>query len=376
MTKLWVKLKTNNAVKVSTEECQDVDDFLEACKKKLPHLLGSYDAAQLCLSTTDGGPPLQPDDAIPAQNTAKSPLFISVADGSVIQPLVPTFWRATGSITGARKMGFRRGMYRTAQTYLGFYEKSNGIKLDPFSYQDDGTLTINVLFEQRSDALHFRAAVYENVGTVSPQGEFAVSLSVDLASDAVLDEMVLVGHYVRDDDSPPDTPRPLSGVTELFDTSPLFRYQRLEDERYFGGLYKADRAHLIDKPLCEKGKRFAKFQDNENNFLALSKEVHCWFDALSNVSEKIPFFKLFIKHVSSNQDPANDFRYRVLLTVEAYNAETARLFFPRLKDGSLVVNDTQAETFVYVLNPEEFRVCLSWKNNKIDSLWHFTPAVE
>ena len=79
MSKLWIKFKTNNAVKVSTEECQDVDDFLEACKKKLPHLLAAYDSAQLSLSTTDGGAPLQPDDAIPAQNTAKAPLFISVA---------------------------------------------------------------------------------------------------------------------------------------------------------------------------------------------------------------------------------------------------------------------------------------------------------
>jgi hypothetical protein len=165
-------------------------------------------------------------------------------------------------------------------------------------------------------------------------------------------------------------------VTELFDTSPLFRYQRLEDERYFGGLYKADRAHLIDKPLCEKGKQFAEFKDNENNFLALSKEVHCWYDALSNVSEKIPFFSLSIKHVSSHKDCDNDFRYRVLLIVEAYNVETARLFFPRLKDGSLVVDDIHAETFVYVKNPEEFRICLSWKKDKIESLWNFTPAVE
>ena len=39
-------------------------------------MLGSYDSAQLSLSTTDGGTPLQPDDDIPAQNTAKSPLFI------------------------------------------------------------------------------------------------------------------------------------------------------------------------------------------------------------------------------------------------------------------------------------------------------------
>ena len=32
--------------------------------------LGSYDVDQLCLSTTDGGASIQPDDPIPAQNTA------------------------------------------------------------------------------------------------------------------------------------------------------------------------------------------------------------------------------------------------------------------------------------------------------------------
>ena len=273
-------------------------------------------------------------------------------------------------------MGFRRGLYRTAQDYLGFYEKRNGVTQNPFSYQEDGTLQINVLFKQESDALHFRAAVYENVATISPNNDLTTSLSVEPASDAQLDETILVGHFNPDNDSPPETPRPLSGVTELYDTSPLFQYQRLEHERFFGGLYKADRAHLIDKPFCEKGKQFSKFQNNENNFLALSKEVHCWFDALSNVHEKIPFFKLLIKHVSSNQDPANDYRYRVSLTVEAYNVETARLVFPRLKDGSTVTNDTEAETFIYVSNPEEFHVCLSWKNDKIDMLWNFTPAIE
>jgi hypothetical protein len=108
----------------------------------------------------------------------------------------------------------------------------------------------------------------------------------------------------------------------------------------------------------------------------LSKEVHCWFDALSNVSEKIPFFKLVIKHVSKYQDPDNDFRYCVELLVEAYNAEAARLLFPRLKNGSTKIDDTHAETFVYVKNPEEFRVCLSWKNTKIDALWNVPPAVE
>jgi hypothetical protein len=82
MSKLWIKFKTNNAVKVSTEECQDVDDFLKQCKKELSPHFDSIATDQLSLSTTDGGTPLQPDDAIPAQNTAQTPLFISIADGS------------------------------------------------------------------------------------------------------------------------------------------------------------------------------------------------------------------------------------------------------------------------------------------------------
>jgi hypothetical protein len=78
-TKLWVKYKNNNSTQVSTKECQNVDDFLEACKKKLSPLLDSYAPAQLSLSTTDGGPPLQPDDSITqiTGNNAKNPLFIT-----------------------------------------------------------------------------------------------------------------------------------------------------------------------------------------------------------------------------------------------------------------------------------------------------------
>jgi hypothetical protein len=95
-----------------------------------------------------------------------------------------------------------------------------------------------------------------------------------------------------------------------------------------------------------------------------------------NCKEKLPYFTLLIKHVSSDPDPANDHRYRVDLIVEAYDSETARIFFPRLKDGSTVVDDIHAETFVYVKNPEEFSECLSWKNQQIDQLWNFTAAVD
>ena len=88
MTKRWVKFKNSyNPTQVSTEDCQNVDDFLEACKKKLSPLLDSYSSAQLSLSTTtDGGTPLEPDDPIPAQNTAKNPLFIGIKENQPIPP--------------------------------------------------------------------------------------------------------------------------------------------------------------------------------------------------------------------------------------------------------------------------------------------------
>ena len=60
MKKRWVKFKTNKANQVSTEECQNVDDILEACKKKLLFLYGQFPPGELSLSTTADGTPLRP----------------------------------------------------------------------------------------------------------------------------------------------------------------------------------------------------------------------------------------------------------------------------------------------------------------------------
>ena len=56
MSKLWIKFKTYSAVKVSIEDCQDVNDFLKACKKELSPHFDSFATDQLSLSTTADGP--------------------------------------------------------------------------------------------------------------------------------------------------------------------------------------------------------------------------------------------------------------------------------------------------------------------------------
>jgi hypothetical protein len=91
MSKLWVKFKSNKATKVSTKGCEDVDDFLKACKKELSSKLGTYDVDDLSLSTTDGGAALRPGTSltlIPA-NTDDCPLFISIVPTVLLPSKAP-----------------------------------------------------------------------------------------------------------------------------------------------------------------------------------------------------------------------------------------------------------------------------------------------
>ena len=76
MAKLWVRFKPYNPTQVSTDGCDDVDDFIKATKKELQM---PNPPQELFLTTTDGGPSLKPGDPLPAQNTDDTPLFISVA---------------------------------------------------------------------------------------------------------------------------------------------------------------------------------------------------------------------------------------------------------------------------------------------------------
>ena len=79
MSKLWVKFNNYSPTRVSTENCEIVDDFIKSCKKELLSLYGQFPPGEISLSTSKGGTPLEPDDPLPAQNTAKTPLIISVS---------------------------------------------------------------------------------------------------------------------------------------------------------------------------------------------------------------------------------------------------------------------------------------------------------
>ena len=82
--KLWVLLKShdsavvNNPTQVLSKDCENVDDFIEAIKKKLSNKLGHVDSDDITLHLTKDGPALEPDDPLPAQNTKQTALVVAV----------------------------------------------------------------------------------------------------------------------------------------------------------------------------------------------------------------------------------------------------------------------------------------------------------
>jgi hypothetical protein len=82
---LWVLLKSpdsavvNRAVLVSTQDCRYVTHFIKAVKKELSPKLDQVSVDNITLQVTEDSTALEPDDALPAQNTKQTPLVVTVA---------------------------------------------------------------------------------------------------------------------------------------------------------------------------------------------------------------------------------------------------------------------------------------------------------
>jgi hypothetical protein len=100
--KLWVLLKSNDSAvvnyptQVPTKECDNVDDFMEAIKKKLSPKLDQVAVDNITLHRTEDSLALERDDPLPAQNTKQTALVVKA------QPIAgsPTSWHSSRSSRG------------------------------------------------------------------------------------------------------------------------------------------------------------------------------------------------------------------------------------------------------------------------------------
>lgn len=281
-----------------------------------------------------------------------------------------------GKLSQAKKTkGVRATLYRLASTCLAYHDGEN----DAFWYEGDD-LMIRLLFKSERDADYFHRrfndeSLYHNTAI----NKLAI-IDVSLVRTAnVIGKQIFANDYSPDDyDSPQDVVSLVSGATSILDSSrPVFQFQRIESDSVFGQHYKAENCHLIDKAYYASNPH--EEDDVENNRLALSSDVHNWFDG-RNVD--VPLFKLTIStaHLISRK-PVIENRYEVPLLVTALDSDAARLLFPRLREGTTFYNDRKLEALVtvYVLNPKVFTTCIEWKASRIQKIWddynNMEPAV-
>jgi hypothetical protein len=315
--------------------------------------------------TMERGQPFEPDDPLPAPNTAKTPLFSSAQSFFESPTLI---WRVSGTIRNALSTkGVRCRMYRNADSFIGYYEEGK-----PALYYEAGesTLQINVLFKSEDNAMRFQSQVLLESSTFhSPMNSLEITADVTSSYQFQLRGRIFFKDYIpTDSESPQDTQSQITEQFSLFDaTSDEFKYQRIEKFSIFGTFGKAESCHLISSSHCRNYfQTYGSYDKDSNNRLAMSRDLHGWFDYLTT---EIPLF--YLKIVSISDTAIVEGRFKVVIAVVAWNQEAANMIFWRLIEGSTKTNDPLVmHTFVYVTNPAVFQRCLEWKEKENTKLWN------
>lgn len=276
------------------------------------------------------------------------------------------FWLVTGSILNSLSTkGVRCRTYRNADNYLG-YQHGN----KPAIFYDGDTLMIDILFKTEDKALGFESCILNEQTTFgSPMNNLAINASVSSIpySTTTLGKRIYFRDYIpTETESPQDT---ISQITPVFSTyeisSDEFKYQRIENLSVFGQYGKAESCHLISAEHCRKYESYRKFDNDKSNRLAMSRDMHGWYDELST---SVPLFN--VKILSNTKAIVFEDRYEIVLSIKALDAESARMVFWRLKEGSKQTNNPLVmNTTVHVVNPDLFEKCLDWKSKQIDKRW-------
>lgn len=278
-------------------------------------------------------------------------------------------WIVTGFVKNDLIIkGIRLKLYRLSSTFLGYYDGDE----PAFSYSSnvDGTLNIKVLFKTEDNALNFENNLQneKNIHN-SPLNSTQCEIETEVTSyvSTATNKRIFYHHYVANETSSPlDTLSQISGDTSVLDQSrDIFKYQRLEKDSMFGSHFKADSCHLISAAECRNyPEEYGIYDNDENNRLALSKDVHAWFDGQQ---VDVPLFNLEV--INKSRRPELEGRYRIDLKITSFDVDVARMLFWRLKAGSVVHSELEYETFVYVLDKDVFCKCIKWKSQKIQREW-------
>ena len=164
------------------------------------------------------------------------------------------------------------------------------------------------------NALQFENALRDERLTIgSPLNGQVVTTNVDQvgAVPNILRRIFYEHYEPQESESPQDTMSSISlssSVTVLDASTDEFLYQRIEHERYFLPFGNAESCHLVSRKQSRDHKReFAKYDRDTNNRLALSREMHGYYDGLSY---DVPIVNMFPGSVEQNRSIGNRYKVR------------------------------------------------------------------
>ncbi|KAI8905478.1 hypothetical protein EDD86DRAFT_65890 [Gorgonomyces haynaldii] len=278
-------------------------------------------------------------------------------------------WLVTGSVADAlHTKGVRSRVYRLADLGIGYYDPSHPQAI----YYEDKTLMVHILFKSEETALRFDSQLQnEEVTMGSPMNGHEITSQVVLAESASNDSLRRIrfkDYKPMDSESPQESMSQIATEFSYFaNTTDEFKYQKIEEYSVFGPLGMAESCHLMSREHCRKYESYRSFDRNPSNRLALSRDMHGFFDGLNTGG--LPVVKMSV--VSVSPEPVVDGRYEVRIQIKVLTVDYKSNVFNRLKKGSKQVDgdDLAMTTSVLILDPNVFKKCMDWKEKQTQKQW-------
>jgi hypothetical protein len=259
-------------------------------------------------------------------------------------------------------------IYRLADFHIGYYDQKHPNAI----HYDEQALMVHILFKSEDKAMGFDSQLRNEECTIGSSLKNLIIYSKVAQvnqHNAELGDRIYYKDYVPEEsDSPQGCLSLVTGTYSFYETTTdLFEYQRIEAKSLFSPIGKAESCHIMSRSHCNQYQSYSGYNDDESNRLALSCEMHAYYDG-RNV--QIPVVNMSVLSVS--EAPVVDNRYEVTLLVKVLNHEHKNLVLDRLKLGSAVYenNPLAMTTTVHIINPSIFKKCMEWKYKQIEAEWN------
>ena len=277
------------------------------------------------------------------------------------QPVYSMAFLVKGAL---QSRGARGNLYKVLQATFGHYCESEGIRI----FYDGQHLRGKAYFVSYEHASLFTNKMLEweiHKELVHLEGvEFESNTPTRENDPGDLKRILLQDYKAGDTESPIYSLNQLHSyrfsvpeTTAVDATTPLAKFQCL-DKQVLG--YNPYKCHLKDKT------KFKSLQNNENNMVAASWQLHQQMDGL-NATDGIPGVRITVHSSTGERSAEHEQRIPVCLNLEFRNHHLASLFqgvaMPRK------ISATVWQITIFVQDLDLFRECVAWKANDTTRRW-------